>query len=187
MWFQGTNTTTPFLQTKTARQVPLHVLGLSLALLLLVACHAMAQAETGQAAGDPANILGQLHIDWGFIGDNFEIYDARVENWPIEDLLGRITILPVLTCTVEAKVNELGLAPIIPHFGQICAHFYDAEGIEAADPSPVSFEPHYEQWDIGARSTMTLILPADLSRMKTMWFRASWFSEGGCFDHPVAW
>jgi hypothetical protein len=46
MGSQGLNTTTPFLQTKTARQVPLHVLGLSLALLLLVACHAMAQAET---------------------------------------------------------------------------------------------------------------------------------------------
>jgi hypothetical protein len=45
---QGTDTTIPFLQTKAARQVPLHVRGLSLALLLLVACHAMAQAEAGQ-------------------------------------------------------------------------------------------------------------------------------------------
>ncbi len=167
MWSKGTNTTTPFLQTKTARQVPLHVLGLSLALLLLVACHAMAQVEAGQAAGDPANILGQLYIDWQFINNNFRIYDARAENWPIEDPLGRITIHPVLTFTVEAQINELGVPPVTET--GICAQLYDAEGIEVAKPVLLSFEPDYPgSWQLGARSRVTVVLPADISQAKTM-------------------
>ena len=107
----------------------------------------------------------QPDIEWGVLTNYFTISNARIERQLRPNPLGKAEEFNVLAFTVEAKTTM--------RVAIFFAHFYDAEDIEVAQLSPVRFNPDYStyQWQPGNRSRATVILPDNMSNLRTIRFK----------------
>jgi hypothetical protein len=112
------------------------------------------QAQSPETAGLP-------NISWGFFTENFHVSQVQVGRKVGRTTLGEIHAFNMLTFIVAAKAS--GMLAI--HM----AKFHDADNIEVAPFSVVEFTPNYMlQWQPGQRSRAVVLLPDDLSRVKTI-------------------
>lgn len=107
----------------------------------------------------------QPEVEWGVLANYFTISNAQIGRQMQRDPLGRVNEVNALTFTVEAKTTMT--------VAIFFAHYYDADDIEVAPLSPVQFSPDYStyQWQPGNRSRATVLLPNDMSKLRTIRFQ----------------
>ena len=115
--------------------------------------------NTARSQGSP------IMVRYGPLAYYFDISNLRLENQQVRDPLGRISVVPVLAFTVQAKQSF--------YTATFFAHFYDADGVEIGLFSPVEFNPNYSvyMWTPGMRSRATVNLDGvDMSQLHTISF-----------------
>lgn len=94
----------------------------------------------------------QFSLDTGIMKAYFKIGKAEIVKKEFRDPLGHVSYFDVLSFIVESKREFMGPAMFF-------AYFYDQDGIEIDNMSPVEFAPNPAQWREGTRSRVSILLP----------------------------
>ncbi|HYC90688.1 MAG TPA: hypothetical protein VEO54_15840 [Thermoanaerobaculia bacterium] len=94
----------------------------------------------------------QFNFDAGIMKAYFKISEAEIIKKEFRDPLGHVSYFDVLSFTVESIREFMGPAMFF-------AYFYDNDGIEIDNMSPVEFAPNAMQWREGTRSRVSILLP----------------------------
>lgn len=94
----------------------------------------------------------QFNFDAGIMNSYFKVGKLEITKKEYKDPLGHVSYFDVLTFIVESKREFMGPAMFF-------AYFYDKDGIEIDNMSPVEFAPNPMQWREGTRSRVSILLP----------------------------
>jgi hypothetical protein len=110
---------------------------------LVVMCAAIIAATPAYA---------QFSFDAGIMNAYFKFEKSEIVKKEFRDPLGHVSYFDVLSFIVESKREFMGPAMFF-------AYFYDEDGVEIDNMSPVEFAPNPMQWREGTRSRVSILLP----------------------------